>query len=128
MVVENSLFLKDLIKVLRANSGFRHVINVRVTELEKEFTESIKSENENNLLFTDKESITLADVLDRVKEELKNDSEIILINGTNTAGFSQIEYCRINLAHLEKQSAAKLILSSRVEMLNSNGYFSDDVL
>jgi len=128
MIEENEFILRDVSKVLRANLSTINVINLRVSNVEDELATSLKSIKNSNVIITNKEHVTLADLVAGVKEQILNIESVLIINATNEAGFSQIEFCIINGKHLEKHSAVDLVLASNADTYNSDGYFGDDVL
>ena len=128
MIEENKFILRDVRKVLSANSSTITVINLRVSKGKSELEESIISDDKSNLLITKEECITLADILGDVKKDILNTENVLIVNATNQAGFSQIEYCLINGMQLDKKSAADLVLASDIGIYNSDGYFGNDVL
>jgi hypothetical protein len=125
---ENRFLLRDVNKVLRANTSSRVVINVRIAQVEKELIEGLQSLGEGNLVFTGNKLITLADIVDGSKSHIVDKENVLIVNATNEAGFSQIEYCLVNGSQLVKQSAVDIVFSTSVQLFNSDGYFSDEVL
>jgi hypothetical protein len=101
---------------------------VRIAQVEKELIEGLQSLGEGNLVFTGNKLITLADIVDGSKSHIVDKENVLIVNATNEAGFSQIEYCLVNGSQLVKQSAVDIVFSTSVQLFNSDGYFSDEVL